>query len=204
MYCILVSGIPAAGKSTIARQLSEKLKLPMLSKDNIKEILFDQIGFESRSEKVRLGTASMEIMYYAAAQLMKVNLPFILENNFENASKEGLVCLLERYNYSALTVTLTGDYEAIYHRFVERNISPDRHRGHVVNDCYPEKTPRAAEELLADTISLEQYIGGINARGFDKFVAGKDRIIVDTTDFSKVDIFNLVSQVEEWRAAQID
>ena len=204
MYCILVSGIPAAGKSTIARQLSEKLKLPMLSKDSIKEILFDQIGFESRSEKVRLGTASMEIMYYAAAQLMKVNLPFILENNFENASKEGLVCLLERYNYSALTVTLTGDYEAIYHRFVERNISPDRHRGHVVNDCYPEKTPRAAEELLADTISLEQYIGGINARGFDKFVAGKDRIIVDTTDFSKVDIFNLVSQVEEWRAAQID
>ena len=73
-----------------------------------------------------------------------------------------------------------------------------------MNDCYPEKTPRAAEELLADTISLEQYIGGINARGFDKFVAGKDRIIVDTTDFSKVDIFNLVSQVEEWRAAQID
>lgn len=203
MYCILISGIPAAGKSTIARRISERLNLPVLSKDDIKEILFDQIGFESRAEKVKLGTAGMEIMYYAAAQLMKSGIPFILENNFENASKEGLARLLRQYDYSALTVTLTGDYEAIYHRFLERNISPDRHRGHVVNDCYPEKQPHTDAELLASTISLQQFIDGIRARGFDTFIGDKDRIIVDTTDFSNVNFEELLIRIDQWCKAHM-
>ena len=200
MYCILVSGIPAAGKSTISRRLSERMNLPVLSKDDIKEILFDQIGFESRAEKVRLGTAGMEIMYYAAAQLMKSRIPFILENNFETTSKEGLVRLLKQYDYAALTVTLTGDYETIYRRFLERNISPDRHRGHVVNDCYPEKQPHTDAELLANTISLQQFVDGIRARGFDTFIGDRDQIIFDTTDFSKIDFDTLVRQIDQWRA----
>ena len=199
MYCILVSGIPAAGKSTLAKQLSEQLNLPVFSKDDTKEILFDQIGFESRAEKVRLGAASMEIMYYAAEQLMKAKFPFILENNFENASKKGLVCLLERYNYSALTVTLTGDYETIYRRFLERNIRPNRHRGHVVNDCYPEKHPHTDDELLKNSITLQQFTDGIRLRGFDTFIGGRDQIIVDTTDFSKIDFEGLLAQIDHWR-----
>ena len=83
MYCILVSGMPASGKSTIARQLSALMALPLLSKDSIKEILFDELGFSSREEKVRLGVAAMRTMYYAAGQLMRAGTPFILENNFE-------------------------------------------------------------------------------------------------------------------------
>lgn len=43
MYCILVTGMPAAGKSTMAEVLSERLKLPVISKDTIKELLFDNV-----------------------------------------------------------------------------------------------------------------------------------------------------------------
>ena len=67
----------------------------MLSKDSIKEVLFDDLGFHSRAEKVPLGTAAMHILYYAAAQLMKVGKPFILENNFNqegNAFRRCLFC----------------------------------------------------------------------------------------------------------------
>ena len=70
MYCILITGIPAAGKSEMARFLGRELGLPVLSKDRIKELLYDTVGFQSRAEKVRLGTASMEIMYDMAEQLM--------------------------------------------------------------------------------------------------------------------------------------
>ena len=84
MYCILVTGMPAAGKSTMAEVISEKLKLPVISKDTMKELLFDHVGFQSREEKVKLGIASMEMMYYFAGQLMKAGQPFILENNFDN------------------------------------------------------------------------------------------------------------------------
>ena len=96
MYCILVTGIPAAGKSTMAEAISERMKLPVISKDTIKELLFDNVGFQSRAEKVNLGIASMEIMYYAAGQLMKAGHPFILENNFEYSSEYGIKSLIKK------------------------------------------------------------------------------------------------------------
>lgn len=111
--------------------------------------------------------------------------------------------LLAESGYPVLTITLTGDYETIYRRFVERNVSPERHRGHVVNDCFPEKMPRTNEELLANTISLEQYIAGIVTRGFDSFAAGEDQIIVDTTDFSQIDMDELHAQITDWISSKM-
>jgi len=60
MYCILVTGPPAAGKSTMAELLSDRLKLPALSKGRVKELLFDYVGFQSREGKVNLGVASTD------------------------------------------------------------------------------------------------------------------------------------------------
>lgn len=198
MFCILVTGIPAAGKSTMAEFLAKRLNLPLISKDQMKEILFDRIGFQSREEKVKLGVAGMELMYYVARQLMKTGQPFLLENNFEHTSKEGLNAMLDTYGYTAITVILTGDYQKIYQRFFERNLSPDRHRGHVVNDCYPEKRKRSTEELKAASIRYEDYVYGIETRGMDCFQANGPRIVVDTTDFSKVDYEAILKQIERY------
>ena len=71
-------------------KLSNALGIPWFSKDKMKEILFDTIGFQSREGKVTLDIASLQMMYYAAEQVMKQGQPLILENNFENISKEGL------------------------------------------------------------------------------------------------------------------
>lgn len=204
MYCILVSGMPAAGKSTMAEAISERLKLPVISKDMVKELLFDNIGFQSRGEKVKLGIASMEIMYYVAAQLMKAGQPFILENNFEYSLESEIKSLSEKYQYPILTITLTGDHKVIYQRFLKRESSPDRHRGHIVNDCYPEKKGGSQKEIKAAPVSYENFVHGIKQRGFDVFGAegfGVDsrRIKVDTTDFSKIDMEELFSQIAAWK-----
>ncbi len=199
MYCILVTGIPAVGKSTMAEVMSKRLKLPVISKDTVKELLFDNVGFQSRAEKVKLGIASMEIMYYIAGQLMKAGQPFILENNFEYSSEHGMKNLLENYQYSALTINLTGDYKVIYQRFLERENSPDRHRGHVVNDCYPEKKEDNLKTLKAKTISYENFVRGIEQRGFDAFCVDGRQIKVDTTDFSRINMEELFSRIEAWK-----
>lgn len=199
MYCILMAGMPASGKSTMARAIAEKWKLPVISKDSIKEYLYDNIGFQSRAEKVNLGIASMEIMYYVAEQLMKAGQSFILENNFEKSSECGIKTLLKKYQYSALTITLTGDCKEIYRRFQERDISPDRHRGHVVNDCFPENKERSPEEIKAVSISYEAYVNSVEQRGFDDFFVGNRQIKVDTTDFSKIDMEELFSQIATWK-----
>ena len=199
MYCILVTGIPAAGKSTMAKVMSEKLKLPVISKDTIKELLFDNVGFQSRAEKVKLGITGMEIMYYVAGRLMKAEQSFILENNFEYSSEQGIKSLLEKYQYSVLTITLTGDYKVIYQRFLERENSPDRHRGHVVNDCYPEKKENNLKTLKAKTISYENFVCGIEKRGFDAFCVDGKQIKVDITDFSTINMEELFSRIEAWK-----
>ena len=199
MYCILVTGMPAAGKSTMAEVLSGRLKLPVISKDTIKELLFDNVGFQSREEKVKLGIASMEIMYYVAGQLMKAGQPFILENNFEYSSEHGIKNLLEKYQYPALTITLTGDYKVIYQRFLKRESSPDRHRGHVVNDCYPERKEYNPEILKSKSISYENFVSGIEKRGFDAFCADGRQMKIDTTDFSKINMEALFSQIASWK-----
>lgn len=202
MYCILVTGIPAAGKSTMAELLSERLNLPVISKDIIKELLFDNVGFQSRAEKVNLGTAGMEIMYYVAGQLMKAGQAFILENNFEYSSEQGMKKILEAYQYPVLTITLTGDYKVIYQRFLERESSPDRHRGHIVNDRYPEQQESSSGEQKTVTVSYEDYVRGIEQRGFDAFLFDGEQIRVDTTDFSKIDMEDLFSQIVAWRESR--
>ena len=199
MYCILVTGIPAVGKSTAAAYLSRALALPVLSKDRFKELLYDRLGFSSREEKVRLGLAAMDSMYYAAGQLMEAGRPFILENNFEHASREGLMRLLDRHAYTAITVALTGDYATVYRRFVERNASADRHPGHVLNDHYPHE-PLAAP---APVIPLEQYVESIRTRGMDSFTANGPRIEVDMTDCARVDLALLAERVRAC-AAEIE
>lgn len=193
MYCILVTGIPASGKSTMARFLAEAFGLPVISKDRIKECMYDTIGFRSREEKVKLGTASMQIMYDLAEELMRSARPFILENNFENVSKEGLLTILEKYEYEAITVTLTGDYKIIYQRFLERNRDPGRHPGHVVNDCYP-----GSKEINSPVqISYERFVEGITQRGMDSFTANGPQIILDTTDFGRLDREDLVRRIQD-------
>lgn len=57
MNLILIAGLPATGKSRFASYLQQRLNIPLLCKDSIKEILFDTIGFQSHDEKTKLNHA---------------------------------------------------------------------------------------------------------------------------------------------------
>ena len=195
-YCILVAGPPASGKTTLARRLSTMMGLPVFSKDRIKERLFDTLGFTSRAEKVRLGEAAAAILWDCAEELMRLEQPFILENNFEDATRPALMTLLEKTGYTGLTVLLTGDHQALYSRFAARDMSPERHRGHVVNDRYPE--PEGAPLRPASVLTYEGYVEGLERRGMERFCANGPRLVVDATDPAGVD----AEAVAAWIRAQ--
>ncbi|MGI6201411.1 MAG: AAA family ATPase [Christensenellales bacterium] len=184
MYCILVAGPPASGKSTLAARLSARLGLPMASKDELKEVLFDTLGFSSRQEKVALGVAAMALLCAFAQAQMRVGKSFILENNFEDVAKPPLQALLARYGYTPITLRMAGDPAVLYRRFLARNASPERHRGHVVNDRYPEIGPGPA----APPPTLEGFIQGVTGRGMDRFAMSGPLLEVDATDLTRVDL----------------
>lgn len=191
-HCILITGMPASGKTTFARHLSAQLQLPMISKDCLKELMYDTIGFKSKTDKVTLSIAASEILYYFAESLMAAGASFILENNFENVQKPVLSKLIETHNYKTLTIRFVGDVRVIYKRYLNRNTSAERHGGHKTNYAWPQQD----SAILNAPPSFEEFVSGVNSRGIGVFSVGGEEIQVDATDFSKLSYTTLVEQVK--------
>jgi shikimate kinase len=64
---VVVSGLPASGKTTVGRALSRGLSLPLIDKDDILEALFDSLGCDDRDQRERLSRASDEVLLTLAA-----------------------------------------------------------------------------------------------------------------------------------------
>jgi predicted kinase len=76
---VLVSGPPAAGKTTLAVPLAAELGFALLAKDRIKETLHDALGFDADlAWSRRLGAATMELLWALAADAPAA----VLEANF--------------------------------------------------------------------------------------------------------------------------
>jgi predicted kinase len=63
---VVVSGLPASGKTTVGKALSERLFMPLIDKDAILEALFESLGCPDRGERYRLSRASDEVLYTLA------------------------------------------------------------------------------------------------------------------------------------------
>ena len=60
---VLVNGVPASGKSTVARAVSAKFGWPLLGLDAIKEPFFEQLGMGDREYNRKLGRASYAAIF---------------------------------------------------------------------------------------------------------------------------------------------
>lgn len=65
---VVVSGPPASGKSTLAPVLAQRLALPLLAKDTVKDALMSTLGADDVEESRRLGQASVVVLYALARE----------------------------------------------------------------------------------------------------------------------------------------
>lgn len=192
MYCIIIAGMPGTGKTHFLNWLKEERKIIGFSKDNIKETLFDNIGFKSRAEKVKLGETALDLVYQFSEEIMRLKQPFIIENNFEDVSRDSIKALLDKHSYKPITVIFTTDYTTLYERSIARDRSGNRHRGHIINTVYPE-----IDETKITYPPLDEFTSALQARGFERFDIGGDRIVVDTTNFTNVDYGYINRQIDD-------
>jgi predicted kinase len=60
---VLVNGVPASGKSSVARVLADARVWPILALDSVKEPFFDHLGIGDREFNRKLGRASYQAMF---------------------------------------------------------------------------------------------------------------------------------------------
>lgn len=134
---LLVSGMPASGKSTLAERLADELGVPCFTKDGFKELLFDA-GSESpesldEASSEVLGAQAIALLFHSADRLLSAETPVILEANFraERTARQ-IGPLLERADVRQ--VHCYTPIEQITERFEQLQDEGERHPVHASVD----------------------------------------------------------------------
>ena len=125
---IIITGDLASGKSTLAASLSEALNIVYVTKDSLKEIACDAIGFNTREENRQLSIAATDSMIYFFKQCALTNSSLILEANFRNEELKRIKDIADAFSYQVVLLCLTGDINLLYQRFLDRLVN--RHPAH--------------------------------------------------------------------------
>ena len=196
-YLILLAGPPATGKSYLSRLICQALpETYTVSPDELKENLADNIGYNSLEEKVELEKVVWDYYYQALELYMKIGKQFILtEYPFSYKQKPILEKLSTKYQYDIITIRLVCDFETLWNRRIQRDLSEDRHLSYILSHYHYGDTCRnrsAADQL----ITKEEFAEIIQARDYNHFEMGK-LYEVDVTDYSKVNYEPIIEELKE-------
>jgi predicted kinase len=129
---ILVSGPPAAGKTTLARRLATEFALPLVNKDGIKGLLFDTLGTRDYEWAQGLGRASIALLYDFAERLLAAGVSVIAESNFHSkADSEKIARLGQTHDFRPLQIHCTASADVLEERNERRRHTVERHPVHV-------------------------------------------------------------------------
>ena len=139
---VVINGPPGSGKTTLAPLLAERLRLPLLSKDMLKESLADHLGVTDAEASRTLGRAAVNVLY----DLARASQGAVLEGPFLRSLA---VAELGTLGGDVVEVFLRCPLAELERRYRGR---PERHPCHF-DDA------RTADELWNDD-TLEPVAGG--------------------------------------------
>lgn len=178
-FLVIVSGPPATGKTAIARMIAAELRLRYLGKDEIKEILFETLGWSDRAWSKKLGAATYEVLFLVIGELLRAGLAIVIESDFRaEETGERFRALQKQHGYRAVQILLRSRGDVLLDRHFRRETSGDRHPGHRGGPS----SPSGIQELLKGS--------------YEPLPIAGDVIEVDTTDFNLVDLPSLVSRIK--------
>lgn len=179
-YIIIITGQVATGKTRFARILSEKLNIPLISKDDIKEILFDEIGYSDRKWSKKLGIACYKIMYQMVEQFI-LKTSIILESNFNSdISSIEISRLQKKYKFKIIQLFLYADPKILYQRFRKRINNGERHTGHI------------------DHATLKSFQENSLSNGNKPLKIATKTVKINTDDFQKIDYQKLAKNIKSF------
>jgi len=164
---ILVTGLPGTGKSTLARVLAKRYRLPLICKDSIKEPLMDVFSTEDRAQSRRLSNASFTVMFSLARDCLAAGAGLILEGNFRPGEHEAELMAIAASVRIAQVICRAAEPVRIA-RLKARANDLSRHPGHHDADFVGEHAPPptdilslTSEHFVFDTDSVRSLSDGL-------------------------------------------
>lgn len=147
---IVVSGLSGTGKSGIARRIAADLGLPCLGTDQLKEVLFDTLGWSDVTWSDRLRNAASALLWSVCRSMLEAGQSIVVEGALK-AELDGprLHAMRHQFRPRILEVHCHAPREVLAKRVAERAESGERHPGHGDQDQEALRD-EVIPELLAD------------------------------------------------------
>jgi predicted kinase len=94
--CIVIGGLPCAGKSTLSRTVGAQRDWPVLAKDDYKELVFDRLGARDDAWSRQVGVLAWDLLFREAELLLAAGGSCVLEGNFRREHGPRLRRIAER------------------------------------------------------------------------------------------------------------
>ncbi len=138
LRCLVISGPPCAGKSTLARALAIRYRWPLLAKDDYKECVFAQLGSGDRDFSRRVSRLAWDLLLAEAGRLLAGSVPCLVEGNLRAAEAARLREIGARTGAVLIEIRCRAAPAVLLARYRERAESGTRHAGHVDLEALPE------------------------------------------------------------------
>ncbi len=186
MQMIIISGPPGSGKTALRERVARHYALPVLGKDDFKEVLFDGLGWSDRAWSKKVGAVSYDLLRLMIRELCKTGRPFIVESNFTARFAASMAEIADQYSYQPLVVHCVAEGPVLFARFRERAQAGARHPGH------------------QDHENLPEFEAMLNAGAVDPPLLGAPCLTVDTTDFARVSDTAIFAFLDEYLVPQAE
>jgi predicted kinase len=129
---IIITGHPGSGKTTLARTLAQKYQLLYVSKDALKERIFDGLGNKDKKWSLDVSGVAHRIMDDLAMQELQNGHSVIVESNFKaELDSERFSKIANAAGVECVQILCKASGEALFRRWNERIENGSRHEGHV-------------------------------------------------------------------------
>lgn len=153
---IIIGGYCATGKSTFSNKLANFLGIPCFNKDNLKEVMADSFGSDTKEVYKKGSAATFNLMLHIVERFLLTGNVCIIEANFKSFEEIEIKELLKKYDADCLTFVFTGDLDTLYDRYTERD--QERHWVHLRagdSASFKEGQTGLAELSIGQTIQVD-------------------------------------------------